>query len=56
MGDLFLPAGAAAADGYDVEVTPESASWGYSSLRVLTLDPAGTRTLDTGTRRWCWCR
>ena len=48
MGDLYLPAGSAARDGYDVEVTPESASWRCSSLRVLTLEPAGTRTVHTG--------
>nr|WP_197677411.1 5-deoxy-glucuronate isomerase [Friedmanniella luteola] len=48
MGDLFLPAGRAARGDYDVEVTPASASWGYSSLRVLTLPPAGTHTLHTG--------
>jgi 5-deoxy-glucuronate isomerase len=45
---FYLPAGSAARDGYDLEVTPASASWGYSSLRVLTLDPAGTHTFDTG--------
>jgi 5-deoxy-glucuronate isomerase len=48
VSEHYLPAGAAAANGYDVEVTPESASWGFSSLRVLTLDPAGTHTFDTG--------
>src|SRR5699024_69669 len=46
--DLFLPAGRAAAEGYDVAVTPESAGWGYSSLRVLTLPRGGRRTIDTG--------
>jgi 5-deoxy-glucuronate isomerase len=44
----YLPAGSAVRGDYDVEVTPASASWGYSSLRVLTLPPAGTHTLDTG--------
>jgi 5-deoxy-glucuronate isomerase len=44
----YLPAGTARASGYDLEVTPESASWDYSSLRVLTLDAAGTHTFDTG--------
>ncbi|PPK97875.1 5-deoxy-glucuronate isomerase [Kineococcus xinjiangensis] len=32
-----LPAGSAAGDGFDVVVTPESAGWGFSSLRTLTL-------------------
>jgi 5-deoxy-glucuronate isomerase len=44
---LHLPAGAAAGDGFDLVVTPESADWGYSSLRILTLAPDGSRTIDT---------
>jgi 5-deoxy-glucuronate isomerase len=48
VSDYFLPAGTAARNGYDLEVTPESAAWGYSSLRVLTLEPAGSHTFDTG--------
>jgi 5-deoxy-glucuronate isomerase len=46
--DLYLPAGEAKADGYDVLVTPESAGWSYSSLRVLSLAPGEARTVDTG--------
>ncbi len=45
---LHLPAGAGAVDGFDLAVTPESASWGYSSLRVLTLDAGADRRIDTG--------
>jgi 5-deoxy-glucuronate isomerase len=48
VGDYYLPAGSAARDGYDLEVTPESAAWGCSSLRVLTLPAGGRRTVDTG--------
>ena len=48
MSDYFLPAGTAGSDDYDLEVTPESACWGFSSLRVLTLEPAGTHAFDTG--------
>jgi 5-deoxy-glucuronate isomerase len=48
VSDYFLPAGSGGQGDYDVEVTPESASWGFSSLRVLTLEPAGTHTLQTG--------
>ena len=48
MSNHFLPAGTAGSDDYDLEVTPESASWGFSSLRVLTLDPAGTHSFHTG--------
>ena len=46
--DLVLPAGTAAGEGLDLEVTPESAGWGYSSLRVLTLAPGGSQRIDTG--------
>jgi len=46
--DLHLPAGAAAADGFAVEVTPESAGWAHSALRVLDLEPGGERRLSTG--------
>lgn len=48
MTELFLPSGRAAADGYDVVVTPESAGWGYSSLRVVTLPAGATRSVDSG--------
>lgn len=48
MSDFFLPAGVGGNDDYDVEVTPESASWGFSSLRVLTLEPAATHSFETG--------
>lgn len=48
VSELFLPAGDAAADGYDVQVTPESVGWGYSSLRVLTLPPGGRRIIESG--------
>ncbi|SFO75865.1 5-deoxy-glucuronate isomerase [Geodermatophilus dictyosporus] len=45
---LHLPAGSAAAGDYALEVTPESAGWGHSGLRVLELPPGGTHTLHTG--------
>ncbi len=48
VSDHVLAAGTAARGDYDLEVTPESASWASSSLRVLTLEPAGTHTLHTG--------
>jgi 5-deoxy-glucuronate isomerase len=37
MSEHFLPAGTATAGPYDLEITPVSAGWGYSSLRVITL-------------------
>jgi 5-deoxy-glucuronate isomerase len=45
---LHLPAGTAATGPYALEVTPESAGWGHSGLRVLDLAPGGSHVLDTG--------
>jgi 5-deoxy-glucuronate isomerase len=47
-----LPAGKATTDAYAVDVTPESADWGYSSLRVLELPPGGWHVFDTGDSEW----
>jgi 5-deoxy-glucuronate isomerase len=46
----YLPAGTVPGDhnDYDLEVTPESAGWSYSSLRILTLPAHGRHTFDTG--------
>ncbi len=44
----YVPAGQTATDRFDLQITPESADWGYSSLRVLTLAPGGTATFSTG--------
>jgi 5-deoxy-glucuronate isomerase len=46
--DYYLPAGQGGSDNYYLEVTPESAGWGFSSLRILTLDAAGTHQVETG--------
>ena len=46
--DLYRPVGSAAADGFDVLITAESAGWGYSSLRVLTLAAGGRAQVPTG--------
>ena len=43
-----LPAGTAGGNGYDLEVTPESAGWGYSGLRVVTLAAAEEHHFSTG--------
>jgi 5-deoxy-glucuronate isomerase len=45
---LHLPAGTASAGPYALEVTPESAGWAHSGLRVLDLAPDGSHALDTG--------
>jgi len=44
---FYVPAGSAAGSGYDVDVTPESAGWGYSGLRVVTLAAAEEHTFAT---------
>ncbi|MDX2821612.1 5-deoxy-glucuronate isomerase [Streptomyces ipomoeae] len=43
-----LPKGTAAEGPYDLVVTPESAGWGYSGLRILALGPGQAHTLSTG--------
>ena len=45
---LHLRAGTAAADAYALEVTPESAGWGHTSLRILELEAGGSQELQTG--------
>ncbi|MFD3838996.1 5-deoxy-glucuronate isomerase [Streptomyces sp. NPDC058642] len=47
-----LPVGKALGGPYLVDVSPESAGWGYSALRVLELPPGGTHTFDTGESEW----
>jgi len=46
--ELYVPAGTAAGEGFDLVVTPESAGWGFSGLRTLTLAPGGEATFATG--------
>lgn len=43
-----LPAGTAATDSYALEVTPETAGWERSALRILDLGAGGSVTLRTG--------
>lgn len=44
---LHLRAGAAAHAGYDAVITPESAGWDHTGLRVVTLGAEAARSLDT---------
>jgi 5-deoxy-glucuronate isomerase len=44
----FMPAGSTADGDYDTVVTPETAGWTYSGLKVLALHPGGTATFATG--------
>ena len=47
-GAWHRPAGSTSSDGWDVVVTPESAGWAYSGLRVATLPPGGRMDFATG--------
>ncbi|MGI8458330.1 MAG: 5-deoxy-glucuronate isomerase [Propionibacteriaceae bacterium] len=46
--ELHLSAGTAGTAELDLEITPESAGWGYSSLRVVTITAAGDHRFATG--------
>jgi 5-deoxy-glucuronate isomerase len=48
MSTYYWPARSTAEGSYDTVVTPESAGWGYSGLKVLALEPSGTATFQTG--------
>ncbi|MEU2719065.1 5-deoxy-glucuronate isomerase [Streptomyces smyrnaeus] len=50
--DFHLRAGSAAVGPYALDIGPESAGWGYSSLRVLELGPGETHTFTTGESEW----
>ncbi|HET7030496.1 MAG TPA: 5-deoxy-glucuronate isomerase [Candidatus Limnocylindrales bacterium] len=45
---LHRPAGTTAESGWSTVVTPESAGWGFTGLRVATLAPGGRIELVTG--------
>lgn len=50
--DLHVRAGSAASGPYALDIDPRSAGWGWSSLRVLELEPGGVHTLVTGESEW----
>jgi 5-deoxy-glucuronate isomerase len=43
----YLRAGSAAANPYDVDVSPESAGWGHTSLKIVSLPPDGNHEFET---------
>jgi 5-deoxy-glucuronate isomerase len=43
----LLRSGSAVSGPFEVDVTPESAGWGYSSLRIISLEPGGSQRFDT---------
>ena len=42
----LLPYGVSGS-GYEVDVTPESAGWGYSSLKIISLEPTSSHRFQT---------
>jgi 5-deoxy-glucuronate isomerase len=49
---LYTPARAPGPDGYSVDISPASAEWRYSSMRVLHVQPGETATWPTGDSEW----
>ena len=53
MGTEFhLKANTAAEGPYALDIDPERAGWGYSSLRILDLPPGGHHSFATGDSEW----
>jgi 5-deoxy-glucuronate isomerase len=50
--DFHLRAGSAAAGPYALDIGPERAGWGYTSLRVLELEPGGSHDFHAGDSEW----
>jgi 5-deoxy-glucuronate isomerase len=44
----LLPSGCNGSAAYEVEVTPESAGWVYASLKIISLERAGSHRFQTG--------
>jgi 5-deoxy-glucuronate isomerase len=40
--------GSTATDGFALRITPESAGWGFSGLRILALEAGDSQAFDTG--------
>src|SRR2546421_5546881 len=47
-----VPAGKGIRGEYVLDIDPERAGWGHSSLRVLELPPGGRHAFDTGDSEW----
>lgn len=43
----YLPAGTAGSAGYELDITPASAGWGYTSLKIVALEAGGRHRFDT---------
>ena len=46
---IYIARGSSGDQAFDLVITPESAGWTYSGLKVLTLPPGGTHTWPTET-------
>jgi 5-deoxy-glucuronate isomerase len=44
----LLRSGSAGSAPYELDVTPESAGWDYSSLKIISLEPQASHRFDTG--------
>jgi 5-deoxy-glucuronate isomerase len=44
----LLRTGLTGSSSYEVDVTPESAGWSCSSLKIISLEPAGSHRFETG--------
>ncbi|HEU4910116.1 MAG TPA: 5-deoxy-glucuronate isomerase [Propionibacteriaceae bacterium] len=44
----LLRSGSTGSGSYEVQVTPESAGWGYSSLKIISMQAAGSHRFETG--------
>jgi 5-deoxy-glucuronate isomerase len=44
----LLRSGFAGSGAYDVAVTPESAGWGFTSLKIISLEPGDSHSFETG--------
>ena len=49
---LYTPAREPGADGYSVDISPTSAGWHYSSMRVLHVKPDEISMWETGDSEW----
>ena len=48
MTDHIVRRGEAAEGPFSLVITPKTAGWGYSSLRILELEAGGSATFATG--------
>ena len=49
---LYTPASEPGPEGYSVDISPQSAGWRYSSMRVVHVAPHATATFDTDDSEW----